>query len=280
MNKLRLYILLSAIILSFQLSGIFASQVRVHATGAGAETVNLYALRDKYGFLWIGTTTGLACFDGNGIPTNRNVSGIIRSTSNLRVNTLFEHGDDIWFASPAGLMVFDRKENRTYRFPYKTKYGVEISARIDKILQADPDRVWIVTQGQGFFIYNSKTKTLEQDSRHGSFFTDAELGKDGSVFVAGFDGMIQKFTPAGKLLASYTIPGYIPNKSPIHMETAGDNLWLASGSDLYQLNLLNGEISRRHTTATAGIISDLLNVESDKLLLGTPSGILSYNIPS
>lgn len=255
------------------------AQIRMHSTGVGAETVNLYTLRDKYGFLWIGTTTGLACFDGNGVPTNRNVSGIIRSTANLRVNTIFEHGDNIWFATPTQLMVFDRKENRTYRFPYKTKYGVEISANVYKIIQSDADRVWIITQGQGFFIYNEKEKTLEQDSRHGSFFTDAEIGSDGSIFIAGIDGKIQKFTPSGKFLASYSIPEYVPNKSRIFMERDGDDLWLTSGSDIYVLNS-NGEISRRHSTVTAGAISDIINTGPGRFILGTPSGLMTYDIHS
>ena len=278
MRKFRQFILLAVIVISIYLPEFTIAQTRIHPTGAGAETTNLFALRDKYGFLWIGTTTGLACFDGNGMPANRNLSGIIRSTSNLRVNTLFEHGDDIWFATPAGLMVFDRKENKTYRFPHKTKYKVEISAKIDKILKADPNRVWIMTQGQGFFIFNTKNNTLEQDSRHGSFFTDAEVGSDGNIYTAALDGVIRKFTPEGKFIASYSIPGYTPNKSMIFMEKGSNHIWLASGSDLYKLNIKNGDISRVHSTAAAGNITDLLNIDEDCILLGTSSGIHSYNI--
>jgi len=275
--KAYFFILLS---LAISLDSLAIAKMRLHPAGVGSETVNLCTLRDRYGFLWVGTTTGLACFDGNGLSANRNLSGIIRPTSNLRINTLFEHDNDIWFAYPTGLMVFDRNLNRTYRFPHKTKYGVEISSRVDKILKTGDDNVWIITQGQGLFIFNDKTKKLDQDSRHGSFFSDAETGSDGYVYIASLDGEIKKFHPKGDFISSHTIPGYVPNKSRISLESQGSDIWISSSSNLYRLDTSSGKIEYRHSTPSAGTITSLLSHTPGHLLLGTTAGILDYNILS
>lgn len=86
-------------------------------TNLGADTENRCALRDRYGFIWIGTTSGLSCFDGNGVPVYRNHSGTLPSTSNLLITTLFENGDDIWFGDNTGLYIFERDKNSIRRFP-------------------------------------------------------------------------------------------------------------------------------------------------------------------
>lgn len=275
-TAILIYIIFSILLSAASVSA--SSSVRLHSTGAGIGTVNLCSLRDKYGFLWIGTTSGLACFDGNGYPVNGNPSGIIRSTSNIKVNSLFEHGDDIWFTTPTALMVFDRKQNRISRFPYKTKYNVEIASHVDRIATADYDHIWIVTQGQGLFIFDTKSNTLTQDSRHGSFFSDVTLGNDGYVYAAALNGEIKKFNPKGELAASYSIPGYTSHKSRVSLETQGPSIWITSGSDLYHLDTKTGAISHKmRTDGIGGTINAILNNAPDNLLLGTPAGIWNYN---
>ncbi|MDE5657894.1 MAG: hypothetical protein K2I25_02450, partial [Muribaculaceae bacterium] len=67
MKLAKIFVSLTILLLA---QTVCASSVRVNSTGAGKGTLNLCALRDKYGFLWVGTMTGLACFDGNGSPVN------------------------------------------------------------------------------------------------------------------------------------------------------------------------------------------------------------------
>ena len=43
-----------------------SAAARVVNTSIGRDKTLISSLRDRYGFLWVGTTTGLACYDGNG----------------------------------------------------------------------------------------------------------------------------------------------------------------------------------------------------------------------
>lgn len=268
-------LLIALTILSLAQS-ICASSVRVNSTGAARGTLNLCALRDKYGFLWVGTTTGLACFDGNGKPVNNMPSGILRATSNLRVNNIFEYGEDLLFATPNRLMKLDRGQKSTYRLPLRTNYGVEISSPVSNICNGpDSDDIWIATQGQGLFRYDAEKDELTQNSQHGSFFTDITLSDDGSIYAAEINGAIHKYKSTGEYEATYRIPGYIPNKAIINLVPTGDKIWIASGNNIYCLNTAMGSIE--YKISTSSIISSIIKYDTNRLILGTASGVKEYD---
>lgn len=275
MKQIKLCIL---ILLLFSTQSLCASTVRVNSTGAAKSTVNLCALRDKYGFLWVGTSTGLACFDGNGKPVNTaNHLGILRSTSNLRVTGIFEFGDNLLFAAPNRLMLFDRKNNTTYRLPAKTRNDVEISSPVNNVCKnPNTGEIWIATSGQGLFIFNPSANTLTQNSRQGPFFTDIAYCDDGFIYAAAFPGDIHKYKPSGEYVSTLSIPDYNSNKAIINFAPDGYLIWMSSGPDIYCIDVKSGEIQRKATAPAT--ISSIINDTSDKLVIGTSEGgVMDYD---
>lgn len=246
------------------------------STDIARSTDNICAMRDKFGFLWVGTTTGLSCFDGNGVPVYPNHAGTLRSTENLSVSSLFESGENLWFGGTIGLYVFDREKNRASQFPYKTNYGVRISSRVEKILDAGQNRIWICTLGQGVFIFNTADNTLVQDSRHGSFYPDAVLGSNGLVYLASLKGQIQTFRPDGEFLGSVNLPGYVMDKNSIVMASYGNDVWIASGANLYRYNIGSSEVTHEILPAAVGNVNTILSRSDNGLLLGAASGLWLY----
>ena len=106
--------------------GVEASGLKVVNTGIAHDKTSFCAMRDSYGFLWVGTMTGLGCFDGNGERVYNGFSGVLPQTEGICVSALCEHGSDIWFGGTQGLYVFHRDSNSMERFPHTTRYGVEI----------------------------------------------------------------------------------------------------------------------------------------------------------
>ncbi len=246
-------------------------------TDIARNTNNICALRDRYGFLWVGTTTGLSCYDGNGTPVYFNHSGRLRSTANISISTLFEYGDNVWFGGTRGLYVFDRKNNTSSHFPFRTRYGVQISSQVDKILATPDNRIWICTQGQGFFIFNTADSTLTQDSRHGSFYSDMAVGSNGLVYLASLNGQIQSFRPDGKFSGTVNLPEYVMNKSRISMAASGNDIWLSSGSDLYRLDTVTGQVTRVLHNSAAGLINMLLTGRDGNIFLASDTGLWDYS---
>lgn len=269
-------LLISLLILCLAYS-VCAASVRVNPTGAAKGTFNLCALRDRYGFLWIGTSSGLACFDGNGRPVNNLPQGILRATSNMRVTNIFEYGDDLLLATPDRLMKLDRTAMSVSRMPVKTEYGVEIASQVNNICHGPgkSSDIWIATQGQGLFRYDSKKKKLIQNSRQGSFFTDVILADDGAIYAAEITGKIFRYRPDGEYEASFPIPEYTQNKTMIDLEPDGDRIWISSGVDIYCLDTSTGSIA--HMASAPSMISSLIRHDDSHLMLGTASGIMEYD---
>lgn len=231
------------------------------------------ALRDKYGFLWLGTSSGLNCFDGNGMIVYRSFDlGIVDS----QVSTLYEYGDDIWYGCSSGIYMYNRAANRLTTFPYKTQYGVSVSSYVSKITGAGNGYIWICTQGQGFFVFNPAEKSLYQDSRHGNFFTDMVTGNDGLVYLVSLRGEVSVFYPDGRFIYNCTMPGFVLDKNKISMSPLGGDMWICSGTQLFQLNIQERVIYER-LGYLPSVVNSLLAKSANQLLMGTDNGIYIYN---
>ncbi len=242
------------------------------------DKTTLCALRDRYGFLWAGTTSGLNCFDGNGNPVFNNPTGSLRSTESNSINLIHEYGDDIWFGGSSGLYVFKRKDNTYEPFPYMTKYGVQISSKVQKIVATRNGNIWICTDGQGMFVFNPKSGTLTQDSRHGIFFTDMAVGKNGLVYAANLNGYVSVFRPDGSFLYTCHLPNYVVDKNNIYMAASDDGIYLQANTQFYRLNTHTHVIERRNSVAMR--VSCMLAGGEGALLLGTANGVWLYDTRS
>lgn len=150
-------------------------------------------VQDSYGYLWIGSSSGLARYDGysfelyttqdknNGLPSNR-IFCIFETSSN-----------DVMIGTNLGLVVFNREKNTfrllsysctthifedNYQNVWVTTFdGVDVRdsetldlttcflcEEDDNIMAFDHlsidsyDRVWAISKGKGIFIFDSKTK--------------------------------------------------------------------------------------------------------------------------
>ena len=126
----------------------------------------LCGLRDSYGFMWLGTSNGLNCFDGQHNTVYRNMVSTDVSFENNLITSLLEQDGDIWFGGSFGLYVYDRSSNTFFRFRARTKYGVVISSTVQHMGRTPNGLIWICTLGQGIFFYDTSSGTLRQDSRH------------------------------------------------------------------------------------------------------------------
>ena len=272
MMRRRLYTLLYIIALLAAHSGLQAAAFSHYMYADGLSDNNvLCALRDSYGFMWLGTHNGLNRFDGMQNTVYRNMVDDDVSFENNTITTLFEHGPDIWFGGSFGLYVYDRQKNSFSRFNKKTRYGVTISCTVRDILKGRNGHIWIATLGQGLFVYNPAIDVLTQDSRRGAFLSDILTADDGRVYIASLSGVILVYDQDMHFVQQYAIPDYETDKNFITLETVGGRLYVGTDQGLY--SLADGQLTQNSTQT--GIHA--LCCHGGKLLLGTEQGLLVYN---
>lgn len=235
------------------------------------------ALRDKYGFLWVGTSLGVICYDSNGKSVYDNNFNALLPMANLTITSLCECDDNIYIGTNNGLYLFNRNENKVSKFNIKTQYRVQISSQIERIALVGHKYLWICTEGQGLFIFDIVDKKLNQISSYGPFYSDLAIGSNGLVYTSSLNGEIQVFEPKGKYVKSIKIPNYTVQKNTILLACCNSDIWISTGLSFYKLNITTNEIKQLGSRNYSDNINALIARPDGTLLIGTNSGLWSYN---
>ena len=247
------------------------------ADGLSDNTV-LCGLCDSYGFMWLGTSNGLNCFDGTLNTIYQNMVEEGSTYENNIITSLFELDGDIWFGGSFGLYVYHRQSNSFSRFDRQTTYGVVIGSTVQRIVQGPDSLVWIGTLGQGLFIYDPRSQQLQQDSRHGAFITDIVTVGSNSMAAVTMYGNILFYQPDGTFVEQYSIPGYVSDKKTISLEYLPNHLFIGTDRGLYHLQKGQTTPLPLPLAGKSADIRTLRLKSSTELLCGTDQGIYTYNI--
>ncbi|MEO8112432.1 MAG: histidine kinase [Ginsengibacter sp.] len=164
-SKLRYFIFF--INFFFQLQVSFAQQqpeLRFHKIPdellQGAEIEKFFITRD--GCLWLGTSQGLASFDGSEMTYYGNKG--LQGTANYRVADLCEDSNgNLWMITPEhGVLSFNRKTGVFKRTDISINEKIKSSQiQFAKIFIDRQGIVWVGSWGQGLFKYNPLSNTCE-----------------------------------------------------------------------------------------------------------------------
>ena len=272
--RLLLLVLLTAGTASILLAQHYGA-VRFFTTSNGlSDNSALCVLRDSYGMLWVGTENGLNYFDGSRIKPYYDIAGRTNADEANSIISIYEHNHDIWLGGTAGLYILNRQSYTYHRFDRRTRYGVMISSAVSKMLGTPQNKIWIFTHGQGLFVYDTKADSLYQDSRHGSFYCDAELGSDGLVYAVTLSGKLDVFRADGQFVREYQMGGHENDKNPISLASSGNTLWLGYNTSI--LRLTTDSIVKQATLPATGSIHNLCADHDGHLMIGSDEGVFRY----
>lgn len=274
----RTLLLYIAILLATTADGAPQAMFKKYTAADGlSDNTVLCALRDSYGFVWLGTNNGLNCFDGRQNTVFRNMVENEASYENNTITAVFEYDGEIWLGGSFGLYIYNRLTNSFRQFSRRTHYGVNIASTVQRITEGPDGLIWIGTLGQGVFTYDPASGRLTQDSRHGSFFSDI-VAADGRVFLATLQGNVVVCSAGGDYIAQYAIPGYVSDKNSICLEHVGRQLYIGCDRGLYRL-LPDGQAIEPVPTPLANrAIRSLCAKGSHELLIGTEEGIYTLDL--
>lgn len=114
-------------------------------------------LKDKYGFIWVGTQDGLNRYDGYSFTIYRNIPKNARSLNGNSIGALFEDREGtLWIGTNNGLNKYDRESDSFINYPTKASEGLLSSNYIQTITDDYLGNLWIGTS-MGLNVFNRKT---------------------------------------------------------------------------------------------------------------------------
>lgn len=195
-------------------------------------------LKDKRGFLWIGTNDGLNRFDGSHFKIYRHIPNDSNSLSgNVVVNLAEDKHGNIWVITTAGLCRFDVAENRfrQFRFPWMTPEKRQYT--LEPGLLLDEDKLWF-SDYDGVNVLNLNGQLLHRYRYEAPYKGRLTifLGKDAQnqIYAGSIEGTFQ-LDEKVKLLRRMNLP--IPDAAGLSLSNdSRGKTWLtrwATGATEY-----------------------------------------------
>ncbi len=105
------------------------------------------AIQDFRGYIWIGTTNGLARYDGHDMKIFRSIPGDTTSLVDNGIYDLYQTRDSlIWIGTGNGLSIYNPNTGTLRNFPFdEKKPGRFPVARINSFFEEDNGSVWIAS---------------------------------------------------------------------------------------------------------------------------------------
>lgn len=154
---------------------------------------------DQEGNMLIGTQEhGLSIFKGEQIVSFSTDDGLL----NTQVwSVIRDHSGLFWFGTNEGISLYDEDlpTNRQFREFYKLKGN-----RIRMIREDAKHRIWIATDGEGIFTFNTINSAFSYEPRLNSYLpqlvvTALETDQEGKVWAGTLDGLVRYDYESGEV---------------------------------------------------------------------------------
>lgn len=256
-------------------------------------------VQDKYGFLWIGTESGLCRYDGYEFLLYRNEKDNPKSISHNNIFSLLKDNNEIiWIATlGGGLNKFNITNGTFKRYLHNPADNNSISHNIVfKVFKDSKNRIWISTLGGGLNLFNPKTEKFKafknsnvdknsiSSNRVSAIFEDSKK----RIWVGTFDKGLNLYDESNNKFIRFSkndIKKLKLNHNQIMdiTELNSDTLLIATFGggvnllDLKNFNFTNYEndINFNYTTKFKAIRKIFL--QKDRIWLGTHHGLYEIN---
>jgi diguanylate cyclase (GGDEF)-like protein len=255
-------------------------------------------LQDSGGFLWFGTTDGLARYDGYDVKIFRNDPSDINSLSDNFITSIIEDSQgNLWVGTNRGLNLFNPKTELFIHFRHQTDDTNSLSDDFVRSIAEDSQgNIWIGTRNGGLNQYNPKTKQFihhrnqanNSNSLSDNFVSDILVDGRGGIWLATASGL-NKFNSKTGQFRRYRHQSDDPNSLSSDfvisiLEDNQDNIWV--GTLIGGLNKFNSKTGqfkhyRQQPDDGNGLSDDTVSIiiEDSKgdLWLATTNGLNKFN---
>ena len=250
--------------------------------------------KDVRGFVWLGTLSGLARYDGYNFKVYRHKIKRKGSISDSDVRNITEGPDGkLWIETRAGLDIYDpATELFDHNIqPELIKYGVPENA-LRTLKKGKNGVYWFISSASGAYLYNSKTKAthrLEHEIRRDNSISASpiiDLSEDqaDNVWMIHADGTLEMFKKStGNVTHRIDLSSRFSNRESDTYRLFIDRqglVWvydISTSTGIYYfdpaLNVLR-KLSKTSATArlNSDIVTGIIQDNQDKIWISTDHG--------
>jgi ligand-binding sensor domain-containing protein len=297
-NRVRqLFILLLCVALIFSVARVVAQPATMQfqrldmSHGLSHHMVNdIY--KDRQGFMWFATSSGLNRYDGYSVRVFRNIPADTSSLLVDDVRQVFEGPDDqLWILTNAGNAVYDFRTERFQRNTSAILRKLKVARGLITSITTDrAGNFWFVHYNQGIFRYDSKAKTTSRlfpVAGDSTTIRNAQLSAlsedhDGNMWVVHQDGLLEKIDKQTLKVVyrNHTIRSRFqaqPYEYKIFADRDGD-VWVFNDRNFgcFVLHPQTGKIENFNSTSSvklsSNIVKEIVQDDNGLIWIGTDHG--------
>jgi ligand-binding sensor domain-containing protein len=142
-----------------------------------------YAVAQHDGYLWMGTQDGLNRYDGYSFKVFR--SGDSNSVNDNFIQTFLKDSENrFWVATGKGICLYDKsKENFKTFDKYFHINSILSKISIRHLLEDKQKNIWIISDENGVFCFNPKSKSLKRFFEKANNFLQLEETADAKLYL-------------------------------------------------------------------------------------------------
>ena len=156
-------------------------------------------VRDKFGFVWIGTKNGLNQYDGTRVRRYE-VFDPNYNCGNNNIGALYQDNDTIlWIGTDRGIYLYNPKNERIEYCNRKSPEGINAGNWVQRISGDNKGNIWALLPEMGVFLYTKeKTKyfpIVEASQRKNIHPSEILVDRNGDTWLVTTGAGIYKYSP-------------------------------------------------------------------------------------
>lgn len=244
--------------------------------------------QDSYGYLWVGTASGVSRYDGYEFVNYRNDPSDTTTLPWENVWTILEdHEGNLWVGGQNVLALYNRKEDSFTQVDFDRPANTA-PPLVFRLFEDSKNRIWVGTRSNSIHLLdpgNMKTNRVEAGTNQSLVSFSFLESSDGDLLASDFLAGIQKYNEDEKKFEVFDFPDRSKCTQTLKIfEDEFNRIWIGGFSSLNRYDpatnsLQNIEVYKgeEYNVDGSGIVS-IIQDNDGFLLLGSQSnGLLRYN---
>lgn len=273
--------------LSIHLCGYAILPVQFHfrhyniENGISANNISAL-LQDQKGYIWIGTENGLSRFDGNQFTFYQKTNPLYSSFLANSISTICEtNSNELWVGTENGVFIYNQIKDTFTSFTQQTSDGTNINSLITHIIQDKGGNIWIATNKQGIFLFNTQTDKLTQFEipQNDNIVTRILNDEQNNIWLSG-PYQLCKLNKVNNTFETYAIEEKTESIYSMALwEDSSNHIWIGTwDKGLWKLDPQTKQVEK-YLTEGKGIlhIHSILEYSPELLFIGSDDGLTIFN---